>query len=371
MNLLAKLLAHALFAVQRPWVFVRQNRTLLSLFAVTAVATVFATLGATVLLDRRHLWPTGARDVCDELGDASAQGTFITANGTTAQDWSIGGPSGPIWVNEAGTSTISAAVAMRVDSLSEVDIGNSTNEPTINIGDQSASSNNQINIGSVLNSTDVIIAGGPGGFASASVQFESTNFNLTGNSSTDNLILGSGNNTATLAPNTLTIQGGTTQPGILLTATGDPTISLNGVGFVTASDQLYLNATAAGTTPAVALSVDGQTIISAQESGLTIGMGVGGPIACGTGGTHVIPVQTVGIVVTTGTLASNCVLNFATNASTGYYAVDLSGATLGATFGVEFENGTATYTATTTNHTSGATLAHVWTHGTNTLVVSY
>ena len=216
LSVVAMLLARLAFAFSRLRAFGRLTSQVFVSLLTSMVVVAFV-----------RLWPTGARQVCDELGDASAQGTFITANGTTAQDWSIGGPSGPIWVNEAGTSTISAAVAMRVDSLSKVDIGNSTNEPTINIGDQSASSNNRINIGSVLNRTDVIIAGGPGGFASASVQFESTNFNLTGNSSTDNLILGSGNNTATLAPNTLTIQGGTTQPGILLTATGDPTISLN------------------------------------------------------------------------------------------------------------------------------------------------
>lgn len=92
---IAKLLAYVAFAFARPFVFVRQNRTLLSLFTVTAVASVLATLGATVLLGARGAPLT-------ENADASALGSFVSANGTTANEWQIAGPNGPGFVDDAG-----------------------------------------------------------------------------------------------------------------------------------------------------------------------------------------------------------------------------------------------------------------------------
>jgi hypothetical protein len=91
--------------------------------------------------------------------------------------------------------------------------------------------------------------------------------------------------------------------------------------------------------------------------------------ACGTGGTEVIGANAFGVVVTTGTLTSNCVLNFATNDPTGIFYVDMSGVTLNATFGIVFENGTATQTVLSTSN--AGTLATVWTHGANTLAVRW
>ncbi len=94
-------------------------------------------------------------------------------------------------------------------------------------------------------------------------------------------------------------------------------------------------------------------------------------LACGTGGTQtVISAPHPGIIVTSGTLGSNCVLDFSTNASNGIYQLDMSGVTLGATFGVQFKNGTATKTYTSAGVISG-TLATVWTHGANTLAVNF
>jgi hypothetical protein len=96
-------------------------------------------------------------------------------------------------------------------------------------------------------------------------------------------------------------------------------------------------------------------------------------IACGTGGTQTVPAgSSPGLLVTSGTLSSNCTVDFSTNATTGYFVLDMSGVTLGATFGVNFKNGTSTSTTiTSSNVLAGATMAHVWTHGTNTLSVSY
>lgn len=98
-------------------------------------------------------------------------------------------------------------------------------------------------------------------------------------------------------------------------------------------------------------------------------------IACGTGGTQTITAAqsiTPGLTVTSGTLSSNCVLAFGTNASNGWYQLDMSGVTLGASFGVQFTNGSASSTViTSANVLAGATLAHVWTHGANTLAVQY
>lgn len=95
-------------------------------------------------------------------------------------------------------------------------------------------------------------------------------------------------------------------------------------------------------------------------------------VACGTGGTQTISVaqgQAKGLIVTSGTLSSNCVLDFSTNASSGLYQVDMSGVTIGSSFGVQFKNGTATKTylsAATSN-----SLATVYTHGANTLAVQF
>lgn len=95
-----------------------------------------------------------------------------------------------------------------------------------------------------------------------------------------------------------------------------------------------------------------------------------GTLSCGTGGTQTVQVGAFALKVTTGTLSSNCVIDFSTNASNGLYFVDLSGATAGATNGIQFKNGTATKTYTSSGVIAG-TLAIVLTSGTNTLAVNY
>lgn len=96
-------------------------------------------------------------------------------------------------------------------------------------------------------------------------------------------------------------------------------------------------------------------------------------VACGTGGTQTVAANaTAGLIVTSGTLSSNCTIDFGTNATSGFYTLDMSGVTLGSTNGVIFKNGTKSSTTfVTTNVITGSTLATVWTHGANTLAVSF
>ena len=133
------------------------------------------------------------------------------------------------------------------------------------------------------------------------------------------------------------------------------------------------------------LNVSGTPVEEIAGTAVQFGQPVGGivqfqwlttasAVACGTGGTQTITsAQAIrpGLIVTTGTLASNCVLDFSTNASNGWFTLDMSGATVGSTYGIEFKNGSATNTILSTGVLTGQTLATVWTHGTNTLAVNW
>ncbi len=93
-------------------------------------------------------------------------------------------------------------------------------------------------------------------------------------------------------------------------------------------------------------------------------------IVCGTGGTQTITAAqaiTPGLTVTTGTLSSPCILDFSTNASTGFYVVDTTGVGTITTQNLEFKNGTQTQSLSALP-AGGAVL--VWTHGTNHIVVN-
>jgi hypothetical protein len=125
----------------------------------------------------------------------------------------------------------------------------------------------------------------------------------------------------------------------------------------------------------VSLGVAGQAFADVETYTATINgaitLGAPQTIACGTGGTfNVAATPSPGILVTSGTLSSNCTIAFGTNAANGLYHLDMSGATLGATFGVVFTNGSATKTYTSAGIISG-TMAIVWTHGANTLAVNF
>ena len=133
------------------------------------------------------------------------------------------------------------------------------------------------------------------------------------------------------------------------------------------------------------LNVSGTPVEEIAGTAVQFGQPVGGivqfqwlttasAITCGTGGTQTISTAQAirpGLIVTTGTLSSNCVLDFSTNAANGWYTLDMSGATVGSSFGIQFKNGTATNTILSSGVLTGQTLATVWTHGTNTLAVNW
>ena len=99
-------------------------------------------------------------------------------------------------------------------------------------------------------------------------------------------------------------------------------------------------------------------------------------VACGTGGTQTISAAQAIIpffLVTTGTLSSNAVVDFTTNASTGYFVIDISGVGTITGFTLGFKNGTTTKTISSTQLTAligtGSTALQVWCYGTNNITI--
>lgn len=125
-----------------------------------------------------------------------------------------------------------------------------------------------------------------------------------------------------------------------------------------------------------------QISISGTQSGLAFDSNGLASLACGTGTTIDVGglpnAPYVGYIVTTGTLTSNCILDFSNvminspqGPTQGQYApLDMSAVTLGAAFGVEFKNGTATKTYLSTSGVHN-TMATAWTYGANTLAVNW
>jgi hypothetical protein len=336
MNLLAKLLAHALFAIQRPWVFVRQNRTLLSLFVVTTAATVFATLGATALIDKRPF---------NDAGDASMLGTFISANGTTQKSWQIAGPFGPgLYAGDAG------GVLIEIEGGAEpiADFGDTLNTMTLQPGVSlaGAAGAGNVSLGSMTGATT--LPTGNLNWAGASGK----NMTLTGDSTAGasvvsdigtGIIVRATNGTAELTGVTAEVIGTTTSR-----------LGSNGISVV----------------GGVASFGSGPTLTIGTPTSGTFIPGDVTTLPCTAGGTQTVSSQQLAFIVTTGVLTSNCVIDFSVNATSGVFFIDMSGATPGATSGIQFSNGTATKTYTSSSTISG-TIATVWTHGANTLAVSW
>lgn len=402
-----RLVAHVLFAFWKAAAFVRARlavRLVLGTVATVLVTSFIAAVAVLIVLSsRRAAEPSGG------LADAGALGTFISANGTTANEWQIAGPTGPGFVDDAGaldilpnvnlagapgtgalqfgqmtgattlptgpltcssTSTVSfdgTSVSIGPSTASTVNIGGKASG-TVNVGDQSATPTGHIFLGpppgTASQESVTINTGTTGGAFEGNFTVVSSTFRMA-EASTDLLLLGAN------APS-----GSTTEilPTGVNVGNGDAVLSSTALNVGASTAQMTFGTTGGGV--GISSAGIGWSLFVGSTAVATVSSTGFGPsttftLTCGTGGTQVVPTDAFGLVVTTGTLTSNCVLDFSTNAYAGLFVVDLSGATLGATFGVEFENGTATYTATTTNHTSGATLAHVWTHGTNTLVVSY
>ena len=87
MRSFAAFVAHALFQAMRLGRYLGRHAVLLAVVGVMQVATVWA-----VRVSGPH------RD-----GQLGANGTFITANGTTANEWQVAGPAGPgLYEGDAG-----------------------------------------------------------------------------------------------------------------------------------------------------------------------------------------------------------------------------------------------------------------------------
>ena len=99
-------------------------------------------------------------------------------------------------------------------------------------------------------------------------------------------------------------------------------------------------------------------------------------VACGTGGTQTVSAAQAIIpffLLTTGTLASNAVVDFSTNAPTGTFFIDLSGVGALGAFTLGFKNGTKTLTLTAAQLTAlqgtGSTGLQVMTNGANAITL--
>ena len=402
-----RLVAHVLFAFWKAAAFVRARlavRLVLGTVATVLVTSFIAAVAVLIVLSsRRAAEPSGG------LADAGALGTFISANGTTANEWQIAGPTGPGFVDDAGaldilpnvnlagapgtgalqfgqmtgattlptgpltcssTSTVSfdgTSISIGPSTASTVNIGGKASG-TVKVGDQSATPTGSIFLGppsgTASQESVTINTGTTGGTFEGNFTVVSSTFRMA-EASTDLLLLGAN------APS-----GSTTEilPTGVNVGNGDAVLSSTALNVGSSSSQMTFGNTGGGLGinsggNAWSLFVGGTPVATVSSTGF--GPVVNPPtLTCGIGGTQVVPTDAFGLVVTTGTLTSNCVLDFSTNAYSGLFVVDLSGATPGATFGVEFKNGTATETYLSTSVFAG-TLATVWTHGVNTLAVNW
>ena len=122
-----RLVAHVLFAFWKAAAFVRARlavRLVLGTVATVLVTSFIAAVAALIVLSsRRAAEPSGG------LADAGALGTFISANGTTANEWQIGGANGPQWVDDAGDLE-----ARNADASALVNVSGATSPPTAIVG---------------------------------------------------------------------------------------------------------------------------------------------------------------------------------------------------------------------------------------------
>lgn len=319
MKTLARIIALLLFFVRR---------RALALLALMHVVVMFALWCA--LLAARGLGPLAS---------------FITANGTTANEWQIAGPTGPGFVDDAGA----------LDILPNVNLAGAPGTGALQFGQLT----------------------GPTALPTGALTWAS---NAAGA-----LSLRTDGGTATI--DGLTVNVGTAEATTVNLATSDSATVNIGKQSFPAANAINLGYTTNFGSPIVAVtsgSSSNNTVFAGFDGSNNIGnflavgptfrpnsshTGVSG-IVCAAGGTFAVQPVSFGISVTTTTLTSNCVINFATSASNGLFILDMSGATVGSTFGIVFENGTATKTYLSTSVFSG-TLAIVWTYGANTLAVTW
>ena len=331
-----RLVAHVLFAFWKAAAFVRARlavRLVLGTVATVLVTSFIAAVAVLIVLSsRRAAEPSGG------LADAGALGTFISANGTTANEWQIGGANGPQWVDDAG----------------DLEARNADASALVNVS------------GATITANSIVGAAGAGG--------------ITCNSMTGATFLPQGGVNYTAASgNYLTLTADSTGPlhhsSISDVGTGIEISAPNGTAALVGDTAEVIGNTTSQLGPGDVTVTNGATNI---ESIVTIGPTFqpqgGTVIQCTTGGTFVVSAGQFAFAITTSTLTSNCVINFAPNAATGYYLIDVSGVAFGSsTHSVVLENGTASkaFSAATVGDAGLSTLAHVLTSGANTLAATW
>ena len=333
MRSFAAFVAHALFQAMRLGRYLGRHAVLLAVVGVMQVATVWAMRG----------------------GQLGANGTFITANGTTANDWQVAGPAGPgLYEGDAG----GIIVELEGGATQIVDFGDTPSTVTVQPSVSLVGSGNLTWATSAANLVSLTTDGGTATIDGKTLSLgaaQATTINI-------------GTNSGAVTAPTINIgaQGGSPNQTIRLGRTegssGSPIITLESNSETPSA--LFSVYSVAGSTTAPLLTLGPNFEPGTGTGGITY--------PCGTGGTQTINPVSYGLTVTTGTLSSNCIIDFGANNPTGLFYVDLSGATPGATFGIQFKNGSAASSVFTSSLVpSGVTLATVWTHGANTLAVSY
>jgi hypothetical protein len=258
--------------------------------------------------------------------------SYITSNGTTNHGWQVAGSTGPGWY-EGDAGGLVAELEGGTNVLLDVGDTPSTVSLSAGVSLTGAAGAGGVQLGNLTGSTNLptgALTWSPLG-NSVSVMLKATHQAVL--DAVGGIFIGTN-----LSASTIDI--------------GHPTTtSIN----ISAND--------------VALLSGATTIMMVQPTGFVPGSAMG-TIICGTGGTQVIPANSFAGGVTTGTLSSPCLLNFATNASSGYYLLDMTGVTLDATFGITFQNGTVSKNYVSSSTVSG-TLAHVLTRGPNSLAVDW
>lgn len=239
--------------------------------------------------------------------------TFISANGTTSAAWQVAGPSGPALNASASTSTFtlgandSLAGAAGTGSLSFANMTGSSTFPT--------------GAFTVNSTTGLVSLDSPGIFI--------------GNNISADVVL----------CNT-TLPGGSVSIG---DQTGTNTNQTFQIGYNTSGGSLLLvNNATAGTNELLTL---GPNFVPNADAN----------VACGTGGTQTVTAGAFKIAVSSGTLSSNCTIDFTTNNSSGLFFMDMTNVTVGSTFGVQFKNGSTTSPLYTTASVFSGKLAVAWT----------
>jgi hypothetical protein len=318
------------------------------------------------------------------------QATFITANGTTQADWQVQ-PTGPQLTNDGsgnlltktggGTSIVNEGASSAVTLQAGISLAGTAGAGGISCGSMTGNWTLPTGSGSwtaAATKTLSLTAAGTSSISTTTGNISLTNSG-SGNTVVNNTGIGStiiecANNNGAIdiggpafGNNVNTLNIANDNPGsTVIIQIGDQTSTS------TSQTVNILSASGCDSAGAICVGSSGTSTLLAGATSISgsVTPSIGGTLSCGTGGTVAVPAGAFEFPVTTGTLSSNCIIDFSTNAQTGMFFVDLSGATPGATFGIEFKNGTTTKTFLSSGVIAG-TLATVITSGLNKLAVSY